>query len=137
MVPVIYTGVEKMNPVLIKLFNVEHSHQVETKFYDMCLTKGEHAGKAASIFSAISTKFTEDGIPWENCVAVGVDNTNTNIGPHNSIKSRALQMNDEIFFNGCPCHLAHIAASAGNDAYVDITGFNAEDLVIDLYYWFE
>ena len=33
------TGVEKMNPVLIKLFNVEHSHQVETKFYDMCLTK--------------------------------------------------------------------------------------------------
>ena len=51
---------------------------IETKFYDTWLTKGKHAGKAASIFSAISIKFAEDGIPWENCVAVGVDNTNTN-----------------------------------------------------------
>lgn len=130
-------GLEKMNPAIITIFDVNRSHTVDIKFYDMCMTTGEHAGMAKTIFAAINDKLEKDNIPWTNCVAVGVDNTNTNIGSRNSIKSRVLSYNPATYFNGCPCHLAHIAASKGNDAYVRTTGFNAEDLAIDLYYWFE
>ena len=42
--------------------------------------------------------------PWNNCVAVGVDNTNANIGKKNSIKSRLAVVNNSIYIQGCPCH---------------------------------
>ena len=38
---------------------------------------------------------------------------------------------------GCPCHLAHIAASGAHDAFAKIMGISAEELLIDQYYWFE
>ena len=42
-----------------------------------------------------------------------------------------------MFIAGCPCHLAHIAASNTNDAFSDILGLNVEDVFIDCFYWFD
>ena len=36
------SGVEKVNPVCALIFDVNNSKQVSFKFYDMCVTKGEH-----------------------------------------------------------------------------------------------
>jgi hypothetical protein len=79
----------------------------------------------------------EDKIPWSQAVSLSVDNTNSMIGAHNSFASRCKAQNPDIYVLGCPCHLAHIAASNANDAFTEIAGVNVEDLLIDLFYWFE
>ena len=59
------------------------------------------------------------------------------IGKNNSFLSWCRQRNPDIFVNGCPCHLVHIAASNGHDSFAKVIGANIEDLHIDLYYRFE
>ena len=55
----------------------------------------------------------------------------------NSSASRFREKNESIFIGGCSCHLAHIAASNGNDAFSNYVGLNVEDVMVDLYYWVE
>ncbi len=131
------TGIQKMNPVSIRLFDINTSKTVSNHFYNMCLTEGESGAKAFKIFEAVETTFDQDKLPWMNCVSLSVDNTNTMIGANNSLASRFLEKNCEIFVGGCVCHLAHIAASHGNDAFSDVLGINVEDICIDCFYWFD
>ncbi len=70
------------------------------------------------------------------CTSVGVDNTSVNIGIRNSIKSRVLERNSAIFFNGCPCHIIHNAARKASDKLCSYCGFDVEELCIDIYFWF-
>ena len=37
---------------------------------------------------------------------------------------------------GCPCHIAHNTAGKEADAFESVTGFDVDDLVIDVFYWF-
>ena len=39
------TGVQKMNPVSVKIFDIKNSKTVSEHFFNMCLTEGEDAGK--------------------------------------------------------------------------------------------
>ena len=78
-----------------------------------------------------------DCVPWAHAVSLSVDNTNSMIGKHNSFASRCRGKTPEIFVSGCPCHLVHIAAGNGHDAFAEVTGINIEELQIDIYYWFE
>lgn len=75
--------------------------------------------------------------PWKLCTSVGVDNTSVNIGIKNSLKTRILQCNSPIFFNGCPCHIIHNAAQHAAEAFTSECGFDIEEFVVDLYYWFD
>ena len=131
------TGIDKMNPLTIKIFDVNNSETVTNHFFSMCLTEGEDCCKAYKIFEAIENAFDEDSIPWYNCVSLTVDNTNTMIGRKNSVASKVIEKNEEIFISGCPCHLAHIAASHANDSFSTHLGLNVEDVCVDLFYWFD
>ena len=102
------TGVKKMNPVSVRIFDINRSNTVTNHFFDMCLTEGEHGAKAFKIFEAIEEKFTKDSMLWSNCVSLSIDNTNTMIGRNDSVALRFLEKNPEMFMAGCPCHLAHI-----------------------------
>ena len=53
-------------------------------------------GKAENIFSVIDSTMTNDGVDWNNLVGIGLDNTNSNMGIRNSIKSRILQKNSDV-----------------------------------------
>lgn len=110
---------KKMNPVCVTIFDIHNSKTIETKFYDVCVTIGEDCGKAEELFGAIDSNFSKD---WINVVAVGLDNTATNMGCRNSIKTRVLSKNPNCFIAGCNCHLSHLAASKGADAYSATTG---------------
>lgn len=46
----------------------------------MCLSK---SATAVGIFSSIDNAMAASNIPWDNCVALGVDNTSVNVGRHN------------------------------------------------------
>ena len=51
--------------------------------------------------------------------------------------------NPDVYFVGCPCNMAHNATRKGSDSFSGSSvssGFNVEDLVVDLdfnYYWID
>ena len=47
------TGVQKMNPIAVRIFDINRSKTVSEHFCSMCLTDGENAGKAYKIFEMI------------------------------------------------------------------------------------
>ena len=107
------------------------------KNFLICLTTGVDASKSYSIFEKIDETLQVNEIPWDNCTAFGVDNTNTNIGARNSIKSRVTAINPSIYFVGCPCHIIHNAAQKAGDAFCDLSGFDVEECCVDHYFWFD
>lgn len=60
-----------------------------TKFLDMNLLEGRDASTADVMFESVDSLLTKNDIRWDYCMAIGLDNTNANIGEHNSIKTRA------------------------------------------------
>lgn len=76
-------------------------------------------------------------IPWANCIAFSVDNASVNMGKQKSIKTRVLLKNEYVYFMGCPCHMAHNAAHKGASSFSNISKFDDEDLVVDIFYWFD
>ena len=57
-----------------------------------------------------------------------------NIGRHNSIMTRVHQVNPSVYFMGCPCHISHNTAA---EAFCKLTGFDVEELAVDIFYWFD
>ena len=131
------TDVEKMNPATVRIFDINRAKTVTCHFYHMCVTSGRDASKAETLFSVVQEKLEGDEIPWTQVVSLSVDNTNSLVGAHNSLASRLKEKNPDTYVLGCPCHLAHIAASSTHDEFAKVTGISAEELLVDLYYWFD
>jgi hypothetical protein len=129
-------GLEKMNPLSVRIFDIK-KRCVSTQLLDMCLTSGPDAGKAACIFEKIDEVMVSNNINWINCLAFSLDNTSVNLGKHNSIKTRVTQKNPETFFMGCPCHIVHNTAEKGAQVFSDVSGFQLEELLVDIYFWFD
>ena len=121
------SGINKIKPTCALIFDVNNFNKVCLKFFDVCPTTGEDCCKSESLFNAIDSALERDGISWKNCVSMGVDNTNSNVGEHNSLKPRTLTKNPCCFIAGCCCHLAHLAAGKGGKAYTLASGFNMEE----------
>ena len=130
------TGLSKMNPLTVRIFDISQKI-VAQKFLDLCLTRGVDSSKPAEIFDAIQNSLERYGIPWDNCIAFGVDNTNSNIGAKNSIKSRVTALNPSIYFVGCPCHIVHNAAQQATEVLGEMSGVDIEGCCVDHYYWFD
>ena len=130
------TGIAKMYPITVRIYDVEFS-RVMTKFFDINLIEGRTSGTAATIFENVDAVFNNHAIQWSSVTGLGVDNTNVNIGEHDSIKSRVLEKEPGIVVVGCPCHMLHNAAGKGATAYGNITNFDIEDHCVDLFYWFD
>ena len=58
------SGIKKTNPVCVNIFDANNSSQVQTKFYDMCVTTGVDCSKSETLFNAINDKFVKDDIHW-------------------------------------------------------------------------
>ena len=130
------TSLEKINPLTVRVYD-EKSQKVDTRFLDMCTTSGIDAATAKAIFDKMSGVLSNYKMPWDNCIGLGVDNTSVNTGRHNSVISRVHAINPNVYLMGCPCHIAHNTASGAADALRNETGFNVEELVVDMFYWFD
>ena len=51
----------------------------------MNLLEGRDSSTAEVMFNSIDSQQSKHEISWNNCVALGVDNTNANIGAPNSL----------------------------------------------------
>ena len=123
------SGLQKMNSLTVRIFNINRSG-VTTQLLDMCLT----SSTAESIYSKVDDTLKQFNIDWKMCTACSVDNTSLNLGRRNSIKTHVLHENPSTYFVGCPCHMVHNTATKAAEAE---TGFDVEDLLVDLYYWFD
>ena len=101
------------------------------------MLEGRDASTVEHMFTSIENQLRKNELSWDMVTSIGLDNTNANIGDHNSIKSRALERNPEIVISGCPCHILHNAASKAADAFAVLSNFSIEDHCVDLYYWFD
>ena len=111
--------------------------QILTHLLDMCTTSGRECSTAVAIFSKVDFVLNKYDIPWCNCVGFGVDNTSVNVGIRHSIMTHVQQKNAACYFMGCPCHLVHNIAGHASEALQKSTGFDVEDLCVDVFYWFD
>ena len=128
------SGLEKMNPLTVRIFD---RNSINTYFLDMCPMA---SSTAEGIFTGMNSRLAKLlGIenPWMNCTAVGVDNTSVNIGVRNSLKVCVQARNPSIYFNGCPCHIIHNAGQKGAEQFSMLAGFDVEEFVVDIFYWFD
>ena len=130
------TGLYKMFPVTVRVFDINYS-RVMTKFLDMNMLVGRTASTAQFEFDSVNQVLEKYGLDWNSVTGLGLDNTNSNIGKHNSIKQKALLKNPHLHVNGCPCHILHNAASKASSDFAKTAGFDVENHCVDLYYWFD
>ncbi|KAK0146582.1 Protein FAM200B [Merluccius polli] len=128
----IVTGLEKMNPLTVRIFD---TNKVVHRFLDMCTTTGQSCGTAEVIYKKINETLQESNIPWRNCVGLSIDNAPVNTGAKNAIADRMLRENGSIYIHGCPCHIIHNTAKHAGQK--QISGFDPEDLTVDVGYWFK
>ena len=126
-------SMQKMNPLTIRIFDVNRG-QVATQFLDMCMAS---SSTAEGTFTKMNEVLETNSVTWDNCVGFGLDNTSVNMGCRNCIKTCIHAKNEAVYIMGCPCHIVHNTAGKAADAYESMTGFNVDDLVIDVFYWFD
>ena len=60
-----------------------------------------------------------------------------NVGEKNSIMTRVLAKNKNIFINGCTSHVIHNTANKAAGQFSEKSGFGVEDFLVDLFHWFD
>ncbi|KAJ3596187.1 hypothetical protein NHX12_002596 [Muraenolepis orangiensis] len=130
------TGREKMNPLTVRVYHSDTSTVVH-RFLDMCPTSGPSCGTAEVIYQKMDEALQKNAIPWRKCVSLSVDNAPVNTGARNSIASRILKEHGSIYIHGCPCHIIHNTAKQAGLGFLEVCGFDPEDLTVDVGYWFK
>ena len=125
--------IKKLNPVLIRLFD-DNKGNVSAQLLDMGECK---EGTTEVLFNNINSILKENKVDWENCIVVGLDNAAVNVGKKNSIITRVLAKNKNLFIDGCPCHIIHSTINKAAERFSEVSVFDFEEfLVVDLFHWF-
>ena len=130
------TGLSKMFLITVRVFDATFN-RVMTKFFDMSLIDGADTSTAEAMFQSIDNQLNNHDISWDYCLAIGLDNTNVNIGDHNSIKSKAKEKDGSFAIAGCPCHILHNALCKAGEMFCQMTNFDIEHHAVDLFQWFD
>ena len=130
------TGLAKMFPVTVRVFDINFNRGM-AKFLDMNVMEGKDVPNAAAMFKSVDDLFSKFHLHWEYVTSTGVDNTNSNIGRHNSIASRPKEKNKEIIVAGCPCHVLHNTAGKAAEEFTKVSEFDFEDHCVSLFFWFD
>ena len=130
------TGLANMFPITVRVFDINFN-RVMTKFLDMKVMEGKDVSIAAVMFKSVDDLFSKFDLHWEYVTSIGVNNKNSNIGRHNSIASRAKEINKKMIIAGCPCHVLHNAAGKAAEEFTKMSGFDFKDHCVYLFFWFD
>ena len=126
-------GLVKLNPLLVRLFDNDLGY-VNVQLLDMCCSK---SGTADILFEKIYNALRSNEIDWPSRVGLCLDDTSVNLGQYNSTKTRVQEVNNLISIDRCPCHIVHNTANEGTEMFMLESGFDIEDMLVDIFYWFE
>ena len=126
-------GLVKLNPTLIRLFDNDLGY-LHVQLLDMCCSKPE---TAEILFENIPSALRSNEIDWSNCVRLSLQNTSSNLGRRNSIKTRVQEVNNLIYINGSPLHIVHNTGNKGAKMFMLANRFDVEDMLFDIFYWFD
>ena len=70
---------------------------------------------------------------WDSGSAIGVDNSNANIGNHNCTRTLVLRGNVEMAIAGCPYCIMCNAGDKAGEAFTSTLGFDIEDHCVNLF----
>ena len=93
---------------------VDNKGKVPSQLLNMGACK---EGTTGALFHDIASILRENKVDWGNCTAAGLDNTMVNVGKKNSIRTRVLAKNKNIFINGCTCHIIHNTANKAAERF--------------------
>lgn len=116
----VFAGRDKMNPLTVWIYDSD-TNKVVHRFLDMCTTSGHSCGTAEVIFQKMNEVLQKNAITWGNCVSLSIDNAPVNTGAKNSISSRALNENGNIYIHGIPCHIIHNTAKHAGQRFLDVS----------------
>ena len=87
----------------------EHLGRAVTRFLDIPVC---NTATAENLFHTISTTMEKEQLSWENVVHFASDTANVMVRARNSVLSRLLEKQPNIFSLGCLCHLANLCSAA-------------------------
>ena len=82
----------------------------------------------ATLFKAMDEVLKTRNIPWRNVVGFASDSASVMVGKRNSVLSRVIQQQGDVFSMGCVCHLAALCATGG----LKKLPVSVDDLLIDI-----
>ena len=86
-----------------------------------------------TLFQAIAQVLEARSIPWRNVIGFASDSASVMVGKRNSVLSRVIQQQGDVFSMGCVCHLAALCAAAG----LKQLPLSIDDLLVDIFYHFK
>ncbi|KAL3054101.1 hypothetical protein OYC64_006435 [Pagothenia borchgrevinki] len=126
------TGREKMNPLTVRVFDV---NRVAHRFLDMCTTSGTRSGTAELIFQKIDATLQNHKIPWCNCIGLSRQCSREHrTTQFNRIKSSAKQPQCLCTWLPVSYFTQHCKASL---TFTEVSHFDLEDVVVDVGFWFK
>lgn len=120
----------KLYPLVVTYFS-----ESDSKIVNMILSILECTDNTGEgIFNVINKEFIKKDIPWQNCVAFASDNAKTMSGHIKGVLSHIKNVQPHVIFQGCVCHLIHLAAKKGCAALQE---FNVEEFLLNIYYFLQ
>ena len=86
-----------------------------------------------TIFNALADVLERRHIPWKNLIGFASDSASVMVGKRNSVLSRVISKQPNVFSMGCVCHLAALCAAAA----LKRLPVSIDNLLIDIYYHFK
>ena len=86
-----------------------------------------------TLFKALADTFETRQIPWKNLIGFASDSASVMVGKRNSVLSRVISKQPNVFSMGCVCHLAALCAAAA----LKKLPISIDNLLIDIYYHFK
>ena len=125
--------IKKLNRASIRLFH-DKKGIVSAHLLNL---GGWKEGNTDTLFNNIDSILRENIIDWKNCVAVGLGDTTVHIGENSSIMTHVLTKNKNMFTNDCPCHIIHNTGNKAKERFSEVSDFDVEDFLVDLFHWFD
>ena len=88
--------------IMVRFWN-ERLAKVVTRFLDAPIV---NIATGENLFNAMSKVLEMYDIPWRNVIGFASDSASVMVGRKNSVLSRVIQPEHDVFSMGCVCHLA-------------------------------
>ena len=115
-----------MYPIVVTCFD-SSAEQISVKLLSLPIIEKNSPGE--NIANLIIQDFKKCNIPFENCIALGSDNTKVMIGNKKGAYAFLKKEHDNLVVFGCLCHLLNLAEKGSATLPI-----STEELIIDIYY---